>query len=208
MQSNSRRVFLSGTVAGMIAAGSSVKADLLRPDTKRVSHKIKFDNIKEYQKEYKFFFFPLNETAGPLWKEQQDDLNETGVVHVSGIRNNRRPPSNNQGFYLIAVPRNQLDADGYVDIVKTFENPPAGVLKSERLVSQIQAVHKSDKDEFQTIYHLTIKDGKLQAGLMKHDEPRKREELKTTSIGQSTFAVVSSAVAFGILGLRFRNRQN
>ena len=208
MQSNSRRFFFAGTVSGMIAAGSSVKADILRPDTKRVSHKMKFDNVKEYQKEYKFFFYPLNETAGPLWKEQQDDLNETGVVHVSGIRVNRRPPANQQGFYLIAVPRNLLDADGYVDIVKTFENPPAGVLKTDRLVSQIQAVHKSDKDEFQTIYHLSIKDGKLLAALMHHDEPRKREELKTTSIGQGAFAVFSSAVAFGILGLRFRNRQN
>lgn len=207
MQSNSRRFFLTGTVAGIIATGSSIRADILRPDTKRVSHKIKFDNIKEYQKEYKFFFYPLNEIAGPLWKEQQDDLNETGVVHVSGIRA-RRPAAKNQDFYLIAVPRNQLDADGYIDMVKVIENPPAGVLKSERLVSQIQAVHKSDKDEFHTIYHITIKDGKLQAGLMRHDEPRKREELKTTMIGQGAFALVSSAVAFGILGLRLRHRQN
>ena len=32
----------------MIAASSSVKADLLRRDTKRVSHKIKFDNISAF----------------------------------------------------------------------------------------------------------------------------------------------------------------
>jgi hypothetical protein len=48
----------------------------------------------------------------------------------------------------------------------------------------------------------------LHAGLMKHDEPSKREELKTTLIGQGAFAVVTSAVAFGMLGVRFRNRQN
>ncbi|MCY2933634.1 MAG: hypothetical protein NT172_05655 [Planctomycetota bacterium] len=206
MTSISRRILLSGTVAGIFTGRSSARADLLRPNSKRVSHKIHFDNIQEYQNEYKFFFYPLNETAGPLWKEQQGELNKTGIVQVSGIRR-KRPPMTNSGFFLLAVPRNQLDTQGLVDI-KVLENPPAGVLKSEQLVSQIQAVDQSDKDEFLTIYHLRIMDGKLQAALIRHDEPRKREELKTTETGQKAFATVSAAIAFGALSLRFRNRKS
>lgn len=195
----SRRRLLAGSMVGALALGTTARADILAPGSKRVSHKIKFENLKENQKEYKFFFFPLNDTVGPAGLKEQDELNKTGVVHVSGI--GLRNVAVAGGMFLVAVPKSMLNAEGGVD-EKLLENPPAGVLKSERLVSQIRAVPKEDKDEFLTIYSVTIKDGKLQTGLMRHDEPKKRDELKTTDLSQGAIVTVSALISLGILGRR------
>lgn len=195
--SNARRGFLAGSLA--LVVGASARGDILAPGSKRVSHKFRFENLKDYQAEYKFFFYPLNDTVGPDGLKEQDELNKSGVVHVSGI--GLRNVAVAKGMFLVAVPRAMLNAQGGVD-EKVLENPPAGVLKSERLVSQIRAVPKEDKDEFWTVYTVTIKDGKLQTGLMRHDEPKKRDELKTTSLPQATVATLSALISLGVLGRR------
>ena len=192
--SNSRRGFLAGSMT--LVAGVSARGDILAPGSKRVSHKIRFENLNDYQADYKFFFYPLNDTVGPDGLKEQDELNKTGVVHVSGI--GLRNVAVAKGMFLVAVPRAMLNAQGGVD-EKVLENPPAGVLKSERLVSQIRAVPKADKDEFWTIYTVTIKDGKLQTGLMRHDEPKKRDELKTTSLPQGAIATATALISSAIL---------
>lgn len=199
-----RRLFLTGSVVVLSGFGTSAVADILAPGSKRVAHKMKFENLKEYQKEYKFFFYPLNDTVGPDGLKEQDEFNKTGVVNVSGI--GLRNVALAKGMFLVAVPRAMLNAEGGVD-EKTLESPPEGVLKSERLVSQIRAVPKEDKDEFWSVYSVTIKDGKLQTGLMKHDEPKKRDELKSTSTGMGAFATLSALAAAGILRNRFYRRE-
>jgi hypothetical protein len=189
--------------AMLLVVGSGIcRSDILIPGTKFVSHKMKFENLSAFQKEYKFFFLPLNDTVGESGMKEQETLNKTDEVHVSGI--SRVAIARARGMFLVAVPRTLLKADGSVDL-KTLENPPEGVLKSESLVSQIRAVDKSDKDEFWTIYSVKIQEGKLQLGLMRHDEPKKRAGVTAIpSQGQGLFAGVSALIAFGILSLRLR----
>ncbi|MFM7316571.1 MAG: hypothetical protein ACKO85_14960 [Isosphaeraceae bacterium] len=180
----------------------SASADILLPGSKRASHQIKFENLQAYQKEYKFFFLPLNDTVGKRSAKEQEELNKTGIVHVSGI--STAAIATTRGMHLVAVPRKMLKPDGSVDL-KTLENPTEGVLKSDVLVSQIRVVPNEDKDEFWTIYTVKITDGKLQLALMRHDEPKKREKLGSNlPEGQSLFAGLSAVIAFGLLGLRLR----
>jgi len=195
-----RIIALSGVM--LILSACTANADILIPGSKRVSHQIKFENLSAYQKEYKFFFLPLNDTVGERGKAQQEELNKTGTVHVSGI--SPVAIATSRGMHLVAVPRNMLKPNGSVDL-KTLENPPEGVLKADLLVSQIRAVPKEDKDEFWTIYTVKIQDGKLQLGLMRHDEPKKRDKLGSNlPEGQSLFAGLSALIAFGMLGVRLR----
>ena len=195
-----RIIALSGVM--LILSACTANADVLIPGSKRVSHQIKFENLSAYQKEFKFFFLPLNDTVGERGKAQQEELNKTGTVHVSGI--SPAAIATSRGMHLVAVPRNMLKPNGSVDL-KTLENPPEGVLKADLLVSQIRAVPKEDKDEFWTIYTVKIQDGKLQLGLMRHDEPKKRDKLGSNlPDGQSLFAGLSALIAFGMLGMRLR----
>ena len=203
MKASTRRNFLALGLAGAGLSVRRLRADILVPGAKFVSHKMKFENLKEYRKDYKFFFLPLNDTVGPRGMAVQNEFNESGVVAVSGI--NPVEVAGSKGLYLVAVPVAMLDAAGSVPI-RTLLNPPSGVLKSERLIDQIRAVPKSDKDEFWTVYHVKIVDGQLQAGLIRHDEPMKRDRVKTSSVGSGSVAAISSVLAGGVLALRFRHR--
>lgn len=204
MQPGSRRHALILGCCGTVLSSQSLRADILRPDSKFVSHKMKFDNLKEFEKEFKFFFLPLNLEKGPEWLKAQDEFGKTGVISISGV--NPLQLARSGGLHLVAVPRKMLDADGGVSIDKLM-NPPAGILKSERLVGQIRAVQKADKDEFWTVYHVKIVDGKLQTGLIRHDEPMRRDPVKTNSLGSGGVAVISALVAAGALWSRLRGRQ-
>ena len=198
---NLNQLFVLLSAIFILIAGTA-SADILLPGSKRVSHQIKFENLSAYQKEFKFFFLPLNDTVGERGKAQQEELNKTGTVHVSGI--SPAAIATSRGMHLVAVPRNMLKPNGSVDM-KTLENPPKGVLKADLLVSQIRAVPQEDKDEFWTVYTVKIQDGKLQLGLMRHDEPKKRDKLGSNlPEGQSFFAGLSAIIAFGMLGMRLR----
>ena len=203
MKPYSRRHALKLGFGGLLICSQTLHADILLPGSKFVSHKIKFENLKEFEKEYKFFFLPLNSDNGPQWLKAQDEFSKTGVTSVSGV--NPLQVARANGLYLVAVPRTMLDADGGVAIEKLL-NPPKGILKSERLVDQIRAVRKEDKDEFWTIYQVKIVDGKLQTGLMRHDEPGRRDRVKSNSLGSGGMALVSAVVVAGALWSRFRGR--
>lgn len=203
MKCNSRRRMLAYGLAGTVLASRPVSADILLPGSKFVSHKIKFDNLKEFEKQYKFYFLPLHDDEGPEWAKAQAEFGKTGDVSASGI--NPRSIAESDGLYLIAVPLELVNRDGGITVHELLK-PPKGVLKSERLVSQIRAVQKSDKDEFWTIYHVKIVDGKLQTGLIRHDEPMKRDKVKSNSFATGGFAVISALVAAGTLAARLRQR--
>lgn len=203
MKIGSRRRILALGLGGAVVSARSLRADILLPGSKFVSHKIKFENLKEYEKQYKFFFLPLNAEEGPQWAKAQAEFGKTGVVSVSGI--NPLQVARAEGLYLVAVPIAMLDKNGTVspsDLLK----PPPGILKSERLVGQIRAVRKEDKDEFWTVYHVKIMDGKLQTGLISHDEPAKRDRVQSNSFGAGATAIFTTFVAAGTLFSRFRNR--
>ncbi len=203
MKTGTRRRILAFGLCGAVISARPVRADILLPGSKFVSHKIKFENLKEYEKQYKFFFLPLNQGEGPEWVKAQAEFAKTGVVSVSGI--NPLQVARANGLYLVAVPISMLDKDGSVphgDLLK----PSPGILKSERLVGQIRAVRKEDKDEFWTVYHVKIMDGKLQTGLIRHDEPAKRDSVRSNSFGAGATAILTTAVAAGTLFSRFRNR--
>lgn len=203
MKRGSRRQLLIAGFGAYLVSAPSLKADILSPGSKRVSHKMKFENLKEYEKDYKFFFLPLNGDKGPEWLKAQEEFGKSGVIAVSGI--SPAGVAYSKGFYLVAVPRGMLDADGGVAYGKLLD-PPKGILKSDRLVDQIRAVRTEDKDEFWTIYHVKIVDGKLQTGLMRHDEPGRRDRLKSNSLSSGGMAIVSAVVAAGALWSRFRGR--
>lgn len=198
----SRRSFLSASATVYLVSQAHTRADILLPDSKFVAHKIRFENLQKYQNDYKFFFFPLNDTVGQRGMSIQDELNKTGIVHVSGIS----PVAVAKGMYLVAVPRNMLNDKGSVAL-EVLENPPAGVLKSKELVRQIRAVNKNDKDEFWTIYSVKISNGQLETGLLRHDEPMKRENVGLNQKSQQgIFALISSVIGLGILRVRLNGK--
>ncbi len=143
----------------------------------------------------------MTRDEGPEWLKAQEEFDKTGVMSVSGI--NPVAVAGTRGFFLVAVPRSMLNPDGGVSI-ETLKQPPARVLKSERLVGQIRAVDVSDKDEFWTIYHVKIVDGKLQTGLIRHDEPKRRDQVKSNSFGSGGMALLSAIAAAGALWSRLR----
>jgi len=200
MKRGSRRQLLIAGFGACLVSAPSLKADILSPGSKRVSHKMKFENIKEYEKNYKFFFLPLTRDEGLEWLKAQEEFGKSGVISVSGI--NPVAVAVTKGFFLVAVPRSMLDPDGGVSIEK-LRQPPAGILKSERLVGQIRAVDVSDEDEFWTIYHVKIVDGKLQTGLIRHDEPKRRDQVKSNSFGSGGLALISAITAAGAIWSRF-----
>lgn len=204
MQPGSRRHALVLGCGAAAFATRSLRADILRPGSKFVSHKMKFENLKSYEKEYKFFFLPLNQEKGPEWLKAQDEFGKTGVISVSGL--NPLQVARSGGLHLVAVPRTMLDTDGGVPVDKLIE-PAGGILRSEKLVGQIRAVQNADKDEFWTVYHVKIVDGKLQTGLIRHDEPMRRDPVKTNSLGSGGVAMISAFVAAGALWSRLRGRQ-
>lgn len=203
MKIGSRRHVLAFGLGGAVVSARSLRADILLPGSKFVSHKIKFENLKEFEKQYKFFFLPLNAEEGPQWTKAQAEFAKTGVISVSGI--NPLQVARADGLYLVAVPIAMLDENGSVSHADLLK-PPPGILKSERLVGQIRAVRKEDKDEFWTVYHVKIMDGKLQTGLIRHDEPMRRDRVKSNSFGAGATAILTTFVAASTLFSRFRNR--
>ncbi|MBI1321855.1 hypothetical protein GC170_01520 [bacterium] len=203
MKNGSRRHVLAFGLGGAVISARPVWADILLPGSKFVSHKIKFENLKEYEKQYKFFFLPMNQGEGPEWVKAQAEFAKTGVISVSGI--NPLQVARADGLYLVAVPIAMLDQNGTVSPAELLK-PPPGILKSERLVGQIRAVRKEDKDEFWTVYHVRIMDGKLQTGLIRHDEPMRRDRVKSNSFGAGATAILTTVVAASTLLSRFRNR--
>lgn len=203
MKTGSRRRVLAFGLGGAVISARPVWADILLPGSKFVSHKIKFENLKDYEKQYKFFFLPMNQEQGPEWAKAQAEFAKSGVVSVSGI--NPLQVARADGLYLVAVPLSMLDKDGTVSHADLLK-PPPGILKSERLVGQIRAVRKEDKDEFWTVYHVKIMDGKLQTGLIRHDEPMRRDRVKSNSFGAGATAILTTVIAASTLFSRFRNR--
>jgi hypothetical protein len=200
----SRRILLSASTTVFLASQGLTRADILLPDSKFVAHKIKFENLQKYQEDYKFFFYPLNDTVGQRGLSIQNELNKTGIVHVSGI--SPVAIGTTKGMYLVAVPRNMLNDKGSVAL-EVLKNPPAGVLKSKELVSQIRAVNKKDKDEFWTIYSVKINNGQLETGLLRHDEPLKRDKVGLNQKSrQGLFALVSSVIGIGLLRVRLNGK--
>jgi hypothetical protein len=158
----------------------TLKADLLPPNTKWVSHQLKIENIKDLS-DYVFFIYPRDENRNKPGNSSVR-LDDKGVGSMSGNPYARR----NGGPYLYAIEKKLFKDLKDPPQEEWFEKETAGVYKAE-IVREIRTISKDDKrTELWTIYKAEIKDKKLKLELINDDKPEIPAKKKERNIKEPT----------------------
>ncbi len=180
-------------VLGLLCAVPAL-ADLLPPNSKRVSHVLRFENIKDYA-DYAFYVYPRDLARGKPGNSSVR-VDDSGEVNYFG-----NPLARRNGTYLYAIPRKLFKDDKQPPQEEWFEKPANGILKSERLVNQVRILPNSDpRTKIVTRYKIEIKDG-LKLTQLAEEKPAKpaKPEEEETSVSSGRRGTI--ALGFGLAGL-------
>jgi hypothetical protein len=146
------------TVAAVVALPGSIRADILPPGHKSVSHDARFENVKDYP-DYVFYMGPCHTDFARAYPR----LSEGGEVGLGG-----NPLAYGGGQFLFAVPKSVKGEPEEA----WFEGKVEGVLKSERLVYPIRSAPVGEgRKGYLTRYSVAIADGKLTLTQLPDEQP-------------------------------------
>jgi hypothetical protein len=130
------------------------RADILPPNSKWISHVVRFENISDYS-EYVFYVYPRDLHRGHPGNSSIR-VPENGEVAISGLN----PLVTGGGIFLFAVPRSIHGPDATTAKEEWFDGKTPGVLKSNPLAHPVRTVASSDaRDRIVTKYRIDMKDG-------------------------------------------------
>ena len=149
---------------GAILTAAAALADVLPPNARWVSHRVRFENLNDFPD---YVFFLGAEGFGPPDQPRKlvvRQLNANGEASM-----NHNPMEGNWSLY--AVPRSLHDDPAAEPPQEVFQAD--GVLKSSALVGQIRTAPLGEKrDTFWVAYRVGIDErGKLQLSPVRHDVP-------------------------------------
>ncbi len=174
-------------IVTVLAAASPVLADLLPPDSKWVTHVVRFENLADHT-DYVFYVYPRDLNRGQAGNSSIR-VPESGEVTISGIN----PLATAGGIFLFAIPRKIHGPDGAGPKEEWFDGKTPGVLKSNPLVHPTRALSKSDhRDRIVTTYRIDLND------VLKLEEVASAKAGDETSQSENVVSMTTEPSGFGL----------